>query len=920
MAEIKRAVLYGKLNKVGYESLESAGAFCKSRGNPYVELVHWIHQIMQLQDSDLHHLVDYFDLNRSRLSSDITATLDDLPRGNTSVPSFSSHLDDVVERAWFYSTLLFGESSIRTGHLVIGVMKTTELRNILTSISDQFEMIKADELTDEFDRITGGSPEEELGARDGTQLGGEASEMAESSLGEPGTEETAQEALEQYAEDWTALARAGELDPVIGRQQEIRQITDVLMRRRQNNPILTGEAGVGKTAVVEGFAQRVAAGDVPPPLQNVSVRALDLGQLKAGAGVRGEYEKRIKKVIQEVESSTVPIILFIDEAHRLIGSEGGGGAEDAANLLKPALARGSLRTIAATTWSEYKKYIEKDPALTRRFQVVKVDEPDEEVATEMVRGLTDVLENHHEVQILDDGIAAAVSLSHRYIPERQLPDKAISLLDTACARVGMSQYGVPPEVENARRQIQSLKTELEIIERESAVGRKREERRQELRTRLDRERERLSELEDQWQEEKSEVERILELRNRLLERGDGENEQDDDGADGPAKKGPPEGTTGDDAEKENADDGPNDTETVTEQLKELQQDLYEKQGDSPMVMDSVGEPAVASVVAEWTGIPVGRMMASEIDSVLTLADRLEERVLGQRHALETLSRRIVTSRAGLVDPRKPQGVFMLVGPSGVGKTETALALAEALYGGEQNLITINMSEFQESHTVSTLKGAPPGYVGYGEGGVLTEAVRRRPYSVILLDEMEKAHRDVHEIFYQVFDKGVMEDGEGRMVDFKNTVILMTTNVGSELVLNMCKDPDLMPEPEGLLDSLRDTLLDTFPAALLGRLVEVPYYPISDEILHEIIELQLARIQERLERTRGATLHYDDSVVELIGDRCTNRESGARMVDSILTNTLLPSISREILEHQMEEESIDQVSVSAVDDKFEYGFE
>jgi type VI secretion system protein VasG len=685
--------------------------------------------------------------------------------------------------------------------------------------------------------------------------------------------------------DLTARARAGEIDPIAGRDEEVRQIVDILMRRRQNNPILTGEAGVGKTAVVEGFALRIAKGDVPPPLKDVSVMALDVGLLQAGASMKGEFENRLRQVIDEVQSSPQPIILFIDEAHTLVGAGGAAGTGDAANLLKPALARGKLRTIAATTWAEYKKHIEKDPALTRRFQVVQVSEPTEDKALLMMRGVASTLEKHHRVQILDEALEASVKLSHRYIPARQLPDKSVSLLDTACARVAIGQHAIPAEVEDCRSRIAGLETELEIIAREHASGWNVSEREASARAKLDAERTRLGELEARWKQEKALVEQILELRGKLRDK--------------------PKET---------------DRPAALETLRALDGKLASLQGQSPLILPTVDGQAVAAVVGDWTGIPVGRMVKNEIDTVLKLASTLGERVIGQSHALEMIARRIQTSRAGLENPNKPIGVFMLAGPSGVGKTETALALAESLYGGEQNLITINMSEFQEAHTVSTLKGAPPGYVGYGEGGVLTEAVRRRPYSVVLLDEVEKAHSDVHEIFFQVFDKGWMEDGEGRLIDFKNTLILLTSNVGSELIMNLCKDPELLPEPEGIAKALREPLLKAFPAALLGRIVTIPYYPLSDSIVGNIVRLQLGRIARRVTEAHRIPFEYDDAVVKLIVSRCTELESGGRMIDAILTNTLLPKVSREILERLMEGRPVGAVKITAPKGEFEYAFD
>jgi type VI secretion system protein VasG len=694
---------------------------------------------------------------------------------------------------------------------------------------------------------------------------------------------------------------------VSGRDEEIRQIVDILMRRRQNNPILTGEAGVGKTAVVEGFAARIVRGDVPPQLKDVSLLSLDIGLLQAGASMKGEFENRLRQVIEEVQASPKPIILFIDEAHTLVGAGGAAGTGDAANLLKPALARGNLRTIGATTWAEYKKYIEKDPALTRRFQVVQIDEPSEEKAILMMRGSASTMEKHHRVQVLDEALEAAVKLSHRYIPARQLPDKSVSLLDTACARVAISQHAVPAEVDDTRKRIEALQTELAIIEREKLVGVEVTARETDAKANLEREQKALEGLDAAWQKEKGLVDRILELRARL--RGDmakvegtGSKLEERAEAVAPAPL----------SEAERA--------TSLSELRELQAQLTVAQGERPLILPSVDYQAVASVVADWTGIPLGRMARNELDTVMRLADILSQRVIGQKHAHEMIAKRVQTSRAGLDNPGKPIGVFMLAGPSGVGKTETALALAEALYGGEQNVVTINMSEFQEAHTVSTLKGAPPGYVGYGEGGVLTEAVRRKPYSVVLLDEVEKAHPDVHEIFFQVFDKGVMEDGEGRLIDFKNTLILLTTNVGSDLIMNLCKDPDLMPEVEGIAKALRAPLLKVFPAALLGRIVTIPFFPLSDSMLHEIIRLQLGRIQKRISRNHKLPFTYSDEVLKLVASRCSELESGGRMIDAILTNTVLPRISQEILTRLMAGTQPSRIAIGVTDGDFSYSFD
>lgn len=885
MAGIGRAALFGKLNRIAYRAIESATVFCRMRGNSYVELVHWIHQILQLQDSDLHRVIRQFNLEPSRLAADITEALDRLPRGSTTITDLSAHVEEAVERAWVFGTLMFGEAQVRTGYLVLGIVDTRTLRNVLLSISKEFDKIKPEALKERFAEITAGSPEEGQRASDGFQMGagGAPGEpfgaMAPAQLGK-------QEALKQYTTDLTDQARLGKMDPIIGRDDEIRQVVDILMRRRQNNPILVGEAGVGKTAVVEGFAQRIVRGDIPPQLKDVQLRTLDVGLLQAGASMKGEFENRLRQVIDEVQASPKPVILFIDEAHTLVGAGGAAGTGDAANLLKPALARGTLRTIAATTWAEYKKYIEKDPALTRRFQTVQIDEPDEARAVLMLRGVASTMEAHHKVQVLDEAIEAAVKLSHRYIPARQLPDKAVSLLDTACARVAISQHAVPADVDDCRRRIEALETELGIIGREEAIGIDTAKRHAEASASLAGQRERLTALEVNWQHERMLVEKILDLRKQLRA---------------------PDAATGEERCVRLA------------ALRTLHSELGTLQGEHPLILPSVDAQAVSSVVADWTGIPVGRMVQDEIKTVMRLADVLAERVIGQRHAHEMIARRIQTSRANLASPTRPIGVFMLAGPSGVGKTETALTLAEALYGGEQNLITINMSEFQEAHTVSTLKGAPPGYVGYGEGGVLTEAVRRKPYSVVLLDEVEKAHPDVHEIFFQVFDKGMMEDGEGRMIDFKNTLILLTTNIGSDLILNLCRDPELMPEADGIAGALRPALLKTFPAALLGRLVTIPYYPLSDDMLRAIIRLQLGRIEKRIRANYGIAFTYSDAVVALIASRCTELESGGRMIDSILTNTVLPAISRNFLERTVAGEPLQRADIDVAGGDFAYRF-
>ena len=904
MAEIKRSTLFGKLNGVGYKALSAAGLHCKSVGNPVVEVVHWLQQVLESPDNDLRLIIRHFRLDPGRIASGITGVLERLPRGGGS-PGFSPELEEAIERGWTYGTLLFGEGQVRTGHIVVAFLKTKRLGYALTEISDEFKKVRVEELTDQFAQIVGGSLEEGMASRDGTVIaaGGPADSggaIAPAAMGR-------QEALARFSVDLTEKARKGELDPVVGRDEEIRQLVDILMRRRQNNPILTGEAGVGKTAVVEGFALRIAAGDVPPSLRNVALRTLDIGLLQAGASMKGEFEQRLRSVIEEVQQSPQPIILFIDEVHTLVGAGGAAGTGDAANLLKPALARGTLRTVAATTWDEYKRHIEKDPALTRRFQVVKIEEPSEVKAILMMRGIVGPLEKHHQVQILDEAIEAAVRLSSRYIPGRQLPDKSVSLIDTACARVAVSQHAVPASVDDSRRRIQAIDSELEIVRREAVIGIDHAARLVELSEKAAAEKARLTEWEAHWEQEKSRVSRVLDLRSRL--RAAGSTIEARPNKMKPELAGDPKAvlTT-------------EERDQLLAELKDLQKQLTKFQGETPLIFPGVDQHAVAGVVADWTGIPVGRMVKNEIEQILNLADQLERRVIGQRSSLDLIARRIQTSRARLDNPNRPIGVFMLVGPSGTGKTETALSLAEALYGGEHNLISINMSEFQEAHTVSTLKGSPPGYVGYGEGGILTEAVRRRPYSVVLLDEVEKAHPDVHEIFFQVFDKGWMEDAEGRFIDFKNTIILLTSNAAQETIINLCKDPELMPTAEGIEKAMRIPLMKVFPDALLNRLVVVPYYPISKEMLRRIIQLNLAKVGKRVRENHKVPFTFEDSVPELIGQRCTELERGARMVDALITNTMLPEIGREFLTRLADGRAINRVHVQAQDGKFAFAFD
>ncbi|MBA1141612.1 type VI secretion system ATPase TssH [Mesorhizobium neociceri] len=929
----KRKELIDKLNPTGKRAFGAAAAAAKLRGNPYVELVHFIEQLVLSERSDVQMILDDADVDMGKLAGDMSRAVDKLPYGATSIEEFSDHIFHAIQEAWSLAGLQFKTDEVRTAHIVLACLKTPVLEGLVSKISGEFDKIDADAVIARFAEVVEGSLEAGAAAA--------ATPAAEAPRRAPGGDS----ALAKYATDLTQRAHDGKIDPVVGRDPEIRQIIDILMRRRQNNPILTGEAGVGKTAVVEGFALRIAQGDVPPPLQGISVRMLDVGLMQAGASVKGEFEKRLKAVIDEVQSSETPVILFIDEAHTLIGAGGAAGTGDAANLLKPALARGELRTIAATTWAEYKQHIEKDPALTRRFQVVKIDEPSEAVAVLMLRGVAGVLEQHHEVQILDEAIEAAVGLSHRYIPARQLPDKAVSLLDTACARVAVSQHATPAEVEDILRRRQALEVESGIIGREAAIGIEVAERQARVDAGLAETEVTLAAAEERWEREKTLVAEILELRARL--RGEGvpldevaANEADAEAAapDEEKTKVPKtEPTKAETAKTETtktkaskakteaeaptaAEPAPSDPVADLARLRELMTELATAQGETPLILPSVDRNAVAAVVQDWTGIPTGRMLSSQTEKALKLAVTLSERVVGQDHAMEMIAKRVQTSRAGLGAPEKPVGVFLLCGPSGVGKTETALALAETLYGGEQNLISINMSEFQEAHTVSTLKGAPPGYVGYGKGGILTEAVRRKPYSVILLDEVEKAHPDVHEIFFQVFDKGMMDDSEGRRIDFKNTLILLTSNVGSEVIMERTGNGTVRAGLDGLDAALRPPLLKVFPAAFLGRVVTIPYYPLSDSMIEAITRHQFGKIARRLRASHDAELVIGDGVMALVKARCTEIESGGRMIDAILTNTLLPELSRGVLNRSLDGEKMTKVTVSASADGFAYSFE
>jgi type VI secretion system protein VasG len=860
----------GKLNNTTRNALEAAAGLCLSRTHYDVEVEHFLMKLLEAPGSDLTCIVKHFGIDTSRLATELTRSLDKLKSGNARNPALSPSLLNMFREAWTFGSLEHGAAAIRSGYTIMALVSVDELSRLIRDVSREFQKIDAESLKKDFATIVGPSTEER-------EMATASAAAAGPGEGQPRAAGGKTPFLDQYTVNLTENARKGKVDQVLARDFEIRQVVDILTRRRQNNPILVGEAGVGKTAVVEGFALRIAQGDVPPPLQKVEVHVLDLALLQAGAGVKGEFENRLKGLINEVKSSATPIILFIDEAHTMIGAGGQAGQNDAANLLKPALARGELRTVAATTWSEYKKYFEKDPALTRRFQVVKVEEPTEAQCSLMLRGVVPALEKHHNVRILDEGLAAAVRLSHRYLPDRQLPDKAVSVLDTSCARLALGQNSIPPSIENVTRTLEDLAVQTRVLEREAAVGADHSERLKRIAGERSAAETRLASLKERWEKESALVNQIREIRTKL--------EAEHAGTAAPFANG-----------------------DLRNQLGTLNKQLEELQAESPLIRVCVDEQIVGEVISGWTGIPVGKMVKDEVDTVLHLESHLGKRVIGQDHALMAISERIRTSRARMDDPNKPVGTFLLVGPSGVGKTETALALSDLLYGGDKNVITINMSEFQEAHTVSTLKGSPPGYVGYGEGGVLTEAVRRRPYSVVLLDEVEKAHPDVLELFFQVFDKGVMEDGEGRQIDFKNSIIILTSNAGTDTMAKLCADPETMPGPDGIVRVLKPELDKIFKPAFLGRLVITPYFPIRDEALKQIIVLKLGKIQRRLQETHRLSLTYDDTLIDEIAKRCTEVESGARNVDNILTNTLLPDVSRRLLSAMAEGEQPETIHV------------
>jgi type VI secretion system protein VasG len=911
MVDVAPKALINKVNPLCLKALEGAIGMCVSNTNATVEMEHWLLKLLEPANSDLTRIFKHFDVDTARVTREVQKSLEKLRRGHDRSPSLSQDLLEWIGDAWQLATLGFERGKIRTAHLLGTAVTNRSMLNKIRDITPELgnaasKMAGVFNVSDvnlqrqsqmNLSALLAGSVEDEMDQAIATAPG-----AAPGAPGQPGQVAPGSKTpnLDQFTMNLTAQAKKG-MDPVIGRDFEIRQVIDILTRRRQNNPILTGEAGVGKTAVVEGFAMAVVKGEVPVPLRNVEVRTLDLGLLQAGAGVKGEFENRLKSIIQEVKSSPTPIILFIDEAHTLIGAGGAAGQGDAANLLKPALARGEMRTIAATTRMEYKKYFESDPALKRRFQEVKVDEPDIAKAIRMMRGLADVMEGHHKVRVLDDAVAEAVKLSHRYITDRQLPDKCVSLLDTACARVALSQSSTPPQVQDAQREIELLDVELKTLEKETSLGTDHSARVADLTEKKKAVEDRLAVLQKRWTQEKELAVKIKELYEKLTAHFN-------------VLAGKPK------AEEKNKLSAA-DEKKAKEELTKLEAELTTVQGENPLVLPLVAGQAVAEVVSGWTGVPLGKMVRDEIKTVLTLRDRLKERVIGQDHGLEAIAQRIRTSRANLADPKRPLGVFLLVGPSGVGKTETAIALAEILFGGDRNMVVINMSEYKEDHKISRLTGSAPGYVGYGEGGVLTEAVRRKPYSVVLLDEIEKANESVQEIFYQVFDKGTLQDDKGNEINFKNTIIILTSNVGTDTIMKVCADPETRPEPEGLAEAMRPDLLKSFKPALLGRMAIVPFYPLNDEMLRAIIGLKLKHVVNRMKENHKATLAFDDNLISTIASRCKEVESGARNVDHIIAGTLLPELAQQVLSSLAEGKSFTKAQIGVgADGKFTYTLE
>ncbi|WP_192890582.1 type VI secretion system ATPase TssH [Vibrio bathopelagicus] len=865
MTQVTLTNLVGKLSPELKQALEASAGAAMNQGVGAIETEHWILQLISQKDAKLMALCESQKLSLDALVNELTKKISMLPKGNEGQPTLSHSLTELIKDAWMIASVNYGHGEIVSLHLIQALMQ----QNVLGVSTLQLETLSSVSL------------ESLQGLIKKTPIA--RNSAAPSANGSIDTTPAGNDALSKYTVNLTQQAIDGNIDPISGRNSEVRKAIDILCRKRQNNPIMVGEPGVGKTAVVEGLALRIAADEVPSALQGVQIHSLDLGLLQAGASVKGEFENRLKDVINEVKSSEIPIIVFIDEAHTLIGAGGAAGQNDAANLLKPALARGEFKTIAATTWAEYKKYFEKDPALTRRFQVVTIEEPNAEDAMQMLRGVAASLQAHHGAFIAESAIEAAVNLSIRYLPSRQLPDKAISLLDTASARIALTQGAKPEVLETLEQTIRYQENEKSALEKEDALFSNSAELIKELTLSIEENQKALAAYYTRWEKEIELVDQIKSVQQEITE------EQEQDAVDATKQK----------------------------QLDTLRTELADIQGEEPLVYAMVDDNTIAQVIANWTGIPVGNMMSDEIAKLLTLEDELNTRVIGQDVAKNELAKAIRISRAGLTDNRKPIGVFLMCGPSGVGKTETAMALAEQLYGGSNDLTVINMTEFKEEHKISMLLGSPAGYVGFGEGGVLTEAIRRNPYSVLLLDEMEKAHPGVHDLFYQIFDKGHIKDSEGRTVDFKNTIIIMTSNAADQAICDVCaKTTDRINNDE-LLEAIRPDLQQYFKPAFLGRTTIVPYYPLNDEELAKITEISLNRIKKKLAEQYQASFTWDADFIQFVVDRNTDPTTGGRAVEQIINRSLMPRLAEECIGRLSRSEPITQVTVSATNNSADF---
>lgn len=880
MININLSSLIQRLHPIAKVALEDAAALAVSEKANEVQIEHYLLSLLERPNSDFDVLLSHFDCSENLLRQSVRSTLDTNAKGNGSKPVFSALLIEWLQESWLVSSLDLSETQIRSGALLLTLV-SNPLRYGQHGYASILEAVNPDSLKRNFAELTSHSIEAQVATSEKTQAREDGS------------------ALSKFTTDFTGKARKGEIDPVFCRDQEIRQIVDILARRRKNNPIAVGEPGVGKTAVVEGLALKIVQGDVPDNLKGVELYGLDMGLLQAGASVKGEFEKRLNAVLDEVKNSPTPIILFIDEAHTLVGGGNQAGGSDAANLLKPALARGEVKTIAATTWSEYKKYFEKDPALARRFQLVKLDEPSPEQAALIIRGLRPAYEKSHNVYVRDDAITAAAALSARYISGRQLPDKAIDVLDTACARVNISLNAIPASVETLQQELAAQQRELEALERDALqqTGDKHSLANiPDLKLAMETTKEELAEQEAQWHKEKEQIQEMIALRSRLHELVFGETNEEELVADEDSEQ-----------EQDVSPYAEMDEEAVRIAISACQEQLDAIRSGNPLVHFEVGPDEVSHVISDWTGIPMGKMLQDEAETTLKLKESLTQSIKGQEYAIDALSEGIQTAKAGLGNPDAPTGVFLLVGPSGVGKTETARAIADQMFGGERFMTTINMSEFQEKHTVSRLIGSPPGYVGYGEGGMLTEAVRQRPYSVVLLDEVEKADPEVLNLFYQVFDKGTLNDGEGRTIDFKNTLIIMTSNLATheiESLVHQSKDIDA----NIIAEAIRPTLNQHFKPALLARMSVLPFVPLSDEAMTEIIHHKLNKVSQRLQSHHKLSLSYEDSLVEFVLGNCRLAETGARNIDAVINRQLLPQLSTQLLVHD-KDDSHTQIEVS-----------